>query len=52
MIRRKAILVAALMAMVSVTAARAECQIADAKLEEAIQQNPPIPRSCQQPVCA
>ena len=40
MIRRKVILVAALMAMVSVTAARAECQIADAKLEEAIQQNP------------
>ena len=40
MIRRKAILAAAIMAIVSVTGARAECQIADAKLEEAIQQNP------------
>jgi PRC-barrel domain protein len=40
MVKRNSILVAALMGLVSVTVARAECQIADAKLEEAIQQNP------------
>lgn len=40
MIRVKALVMAALIGTVGITAARAECEIADAKLEEAIQQNP------------
>jgi sporulation protein YlmC with PRC-barrel domain len=42
MIRAKAIAMAALIGTVGITAARAECEIADAKLEEAIQQNPKL----------
>src|SRR5512140_472810 len=40
MIRVQAIVMAALIGTVGITAARAECEIADARLEEAIQQNP------------
>jgi sporulation protein YlmC with PRC-barrel domain len=40
MISVKAIVMAALIGTVGMTAAQAECEIADAKLEEAIQQNP------------
>src|SRR6478672_5333831 len=40
MVRSKAILLAVFMGAVGFTAAHAECEIADAKLEEAIQKNP------------
>lgn len=42
MIRAKAVVMAALIGTVGITEARAECEIADAKLEEAIQQNPKL----------
>jgi sporulation protein YlmC with PRC-barrel domain len=41
-IRAKAIVMAALIGTVGTTTGRAECEIADAKLEEAIQQNPKL----------
>ncbi|MDP9085140.1 MAG: PRC-barrel domain-containing protein [Pseudomonadota bacterium] len=37
---RKTVFLAAVIGMLGITAARAECEIADAKLEEAVQQNP------------
>jgi sporulation protein YlmC with PRC-barrel domain len=40
MARLRALVMAALMGTLGVTEAKAECEIADAKLEEAIQQNP------------
>ena len=40
MLKVKAIFLAALIGTVGITEAKAECEIADAKLEEAIQQNP------------
>lgn len=40
MITSKTVVLAAAMGLVGITAARAECEIADAKLEEAVQQNP------------
>jgi hypothetical protein len=40
MMRVKAIVMAAMIGTVGFTAARADCEIADAKLEEAISQNP------------
>ena len=42
MIKAKAVVMAALIGTVGITQARAECEIADAKLEEAIQQNPKL----------
>jgi len=40
MVRVKSLFLAALIGTVGITEAKAECEIADAKLEEAIQQNP------------
>ena len=40
MVKAKAVLLAVAVWTVGFTAAQAECEIADAKLEEAIQQNP------------
>src|SRR6478609_2963436 len=40
MVKSKAILLAVFIGSAGFTAAHAECEIADAKLEEAIQQNP------------
>jgi sporulation protein YlmC with PRC-barrel domain len=42
MTKVKAIVVASVIGTAAITAARAECEIADAKLEEAIQQNPKL----------
>jgi hypothetical protein len=40
MIRANVLVIIALIGALDITKARAECEIADAKLEEAIQQNP------------